>query len=389
MRIGFDAKRAFFNFRGLGNYTRDLIEGLVEIHPELELFLYTPVPKDARGALWCEKLGMKTKHPPIIRSPKAFSQKKLHSLWRSVFMSKDIKRDHLDIYHGTSHELPALTPKEGARQYKTVVTIHDLIFLRFPEFFPWIDRKVYLWKFKQACLNADKVLAICQQTRHDLIEFLGVPDSKINVIYQSCHPRYAERIGPESKEEVKKRYGLTGPFIINVGAIEERKNLLSLLVAMNILRKKIDHQLVIVGVGHGRYYKQVMEYINREGLGPLVKFLDYVPNEDMPALYQAADLFIFPSLFEGFGLPIVEAITSGVPVITSTGSCFPESGGPGPSYINPYSSEELAFEIEEVLGDEEKRKEMIRLGSEHALKFTREKTSGDIFSLYQSLLSNK
>ncbi len=386
MRIGFDAKRAFFNFRGLGNYTRTLIDGLAQYHPELEFFLYTPVPRDNRGLVWAEGLANHCHHPPVIRTPKTFPKENFPSLWRSVFLTRDLRKDDLDIYHGTSHELPALTPKSGQRRYKTVVTIHDLIFLRFPEFFPWIDRKVYLWKFKKSCAAADVVLAICQQTKDDLIEFLGVPDSKIRIAYQSYHPRFAQEVAADDKNGVLAAYGLQRPYILNVGAIDEHKNVLGLLRAYAMASKTIPHQLVIVGKGHGRYHKQVLEYVQRHNLGQHVRFLENVPSEHLPALYQGAKLFVFPSFFEGFGLPIVEALASGTPVLTSQGSCFPESGGPQSSYVNPYAPEELAMEMENLLSSPEKLDFMAQEGRKYVQRFSLERTTENVFSLYRSLL---
>ena len=184
MRIGFDAKRVFHNFRGLGNYGRTLLEGLYQFYPEHCYLLYTPPFQDIRSVDWEKKFSSFR-----VCTPTGFLERSFPSFWRRFLLGKKLERDELDIYHGLSHDLPA-----GVRvgKPKTVVTIHDLIFLRFPQFFPWIDRCVYLNKLRHACNRADVILAICEQTKNDLIEFLHIHEDRIRVIYQGVHPRFYE-----------------------------------------------------------------------------------------------------------------------------------------------------------------------------------------------------
>ncbi len=378
MRIGFDAKRAFHNSRGLGNYSRDLITGLSKYYSSHEYFLFTPPVEMGENTRWA-----KDYNNLRIITPQTFLAKKFSSLWRSFSLKDEISKYELDIFHGLSHELPVGISNSNC---KSVVTIHDLIFLRFPEFFPFIDRKVYLKKFTYACDHADTVIAICEQTKRDLIEFLGVREDKIEVVYQTCNPRFYTLWEDSKRKETLSKYNIKKDFILTVGAIEQRKNVLSLVKAYASLKKEINVDLVIVGKGKA-YKEQVQNYIKSKGLESRVHILENVSHFDLPAFYQEAKLFCYPSHFEGFGIPIIEALFSKTPVITSRGSCFPEAGGPNSIYIDPESVGEISDAIVSVLTDEDKSYQMAEMGRNYVEKFHRSKTSENLFQIYNKLLS--
>src|SRR5581483_8496685 len=172
MRIGYDAKRAFLNRTGLGNYSRWLIQSLALYHPQNHYYLYTPKLKP----------GNNIDFPSVVRTilPKS---KLFTSWWRSSGIVQDLLRDKIDLYHGLSHELPAGIGKTGI---KSVVTVHDLIFMRFPQYFSWINRVIYGAKLKYACQAADKIIAISDRTKQDIIELIGISPDKIEVVYQGC-----------------------------------------------------------------------------------------------------------------------------------------------------------------------------------------------------------
>ncbi|MCO4794443.1 MAG: glycosyltransferase family 4 protein [Bacteriovoracaceae bacterium] len=380
MKIGFDAKRAFHNSRGLGNFSRTLISGLVSSFPDHHYNLFTPPIKSFEYEKWGQEL---SKDGDIeIFSPTEGMMKKLPSLWRSVMLSKDLEKSSLDIYHGLSHELP---PGIERLDLKSVVTIHDLIFLRFPKFFPWIDRKVYKWKFKHSCEKADKIIAICNQTKKDLINFLDVEEEKIQVLYQSVDPSFYNLWEAKRLQKLKEKYKLEKPFILHVGALEERKNALSLISAYAFLDENKDYDLVLVG--NGKSYKDKVERRIKElGMGDRIRIISKVSFEDLPGFYQSASVFVWPSYFEGFGLPIVESLFSHCPVITSKGSVFPESGGEGTIYIDPDSPEEIRDAISSVLSSETLRQEMIEKGIKHSEQFKIETTSKNLMEFYKSIL---
>ncbi len=377
MRIGFDGKRATQNFRGLGNYSRGLIEGLLEFSDE-ELFLYSSIVKDERALKW---LSDQKKSKLILREADGAFSKIAPSLWRSFLIINDLKKDKLDLYHGLSHEIPA-----GSKElpFKTAVTIHDLIFMRYPEFFPFIDRLTYKKKFSYAGHNADLVIAICEQTKKDLIEFLGVNEKKIVVHYQSCDPVFYKEGTSDQKKHALEKYKIQNPFILNVGAFEERKNQLRLIEAFARVSGKIEQDLVLIGNGK-KYLEECKNKSQELNISSRVHFLSNVPLNDLPLLYQSADLFCFPSHFEGFGLPIVEALFSKTPVVTSLGSCFPESAGPDSEYIDPLSISDISDRIVKVLGDKNLQETMITKGLSFVQKFSRENSTKNLLECYSRL----
>lgn len=371
MRIGFDAKRAFFNRSGLGNYSRFIIQSLLKYHEGISCYLYTPKSKNVINFL------PESNNVQVVE-PRQFLHKKASSYWRSIAMSKDMVKDNIEIFHGLSGEIPKNVTQTNI---KSVVTIHDLIFLRYPELYKRIDRKIYENKFRHACSHADKIIAISEQTKQDIIHYFGTDEKKIEVIYQSCHERFQTEAKAELKEEVENTYDLPEKYLLYVGTIEKRKNLLSIVKAL--YKGEIDMPLVIIGKKTA-YYEEVAEYI-RENLIENVIFLSGVPNEHLPALYQMAQVFIYPSVFEGFGIPILEALYSKIPVITSKGSCFPEAGGPGSIYVQPDSVEEISEAILKVLKDSSLRSEMIREGYTHAQNFEHSKLTNQLVNLYTKL----
>lgn len=377
MKIGFDGKRATKNFRGLGNYSRSMIDGLMEYSTH-DLFLYTPKFNHPRAASW---VAHKDKRRFHVREPHTLIENTFPSIWRSMGVVADIKKDDLDIYHGLSHEIPY---GMGDLKTKTVVTIHDVIFLRYPEFFPLIDRINYKRKFTYAIQNADLVIAICEQTKKDIIEFLGGDEKKIVVHYQSADPHFYAQREFSLKKKLMEKYGFERPFMLCVGAVEERKNQLSLIEAFERISHKVEQDLVIVGQGK-KYLDACKEKVKELNLARRVHFLSNISFDELPIFYQTADLFCFPSQFEGFGIPIVEALFSKTPVLTSYGSCFPESAGPSSMYVDPLSIDDITRGILKVLEDVELQNKMIFDGHFYAQQFTLENTTKELVKIYDSL----
>lgn len=379
LRIGFEAKRAFHNSRGLGNYCRTLLEGLDFYCPQHEKFLYSPQDKKEAFREFLRGL----KHAQACW-PEGVLGKMSSSAWRSFALSRQAEKNNLDIFHGLSHELPFGIEKCS---FKKAVTIHDLIFLRYPEFFPWIDRKIYFKKFKYSTQASDKVLAICEQTKRDIMHFLGTPEEKIEVVYQSCHPRFYHSWTRTQKQALKESLDLPDDYILYVGAFEKRKNVLSLIHAFALLKDELPHSLVLVGQGRS-YKKRMLDLIDHYDLKDRIILLSPT-NEELPGVYQLASLFAFPSFFEGFGIPIVEALFSGTPVVTSEGSCFPESGGPSSLYIDPNRVDDLAQAMRSVLMDPNKSQSMAMSGIEYAERFHLKNTTKSLEDFYFSVMSDR
>ena len=371
MRIGFDAKRAFTNQSGLGNYSRTLISQLCMLFPENDYFLFTS-----------EKNSIAGNFPPIntnVINPDKFIHKQFPSIWRSGYLGKFIANQHIQVFHGLSNELPLDIKKNKAM---SVVTIHDLIFLRYPKLYKRMDRVIYQSKFYRSCKLADAVVAISEQTKADLIQYFDLNPEKIHVIYQSCNPNYYNKVDETIKTIIRNKYSLPRNYMLYVGTIEERKNLLQLIKAKH--ENNISLALVVAG-RKTAYFKKVSEYIDRNRIKDIL-FLQNLDTEELPAIYQMAELFAYPSTFEGFGIPILEALNSGIPVITGKGGCMAETGGTDSIYVDPLKTDEIADAIVRILGNPDLKKNMIEGGYKHAMLFREDKTANEMMKLYQKLI---
>ena len=373
MRIGFDAKRAFLNNTGLGNYSRDTIRVLSNYFPDNKYFLYTPKAKENSRLSF-----LNSNSNTFVRTPKSLLNRALKSYWRSKSIVKDLFTNKIDIYHGLSHELPIGIEKTNI---KTVVTIHDLIFIRYPHLFKAIDRKIYYKKFKSACERADKIIAVSEQTKKDIIDFFNIPEEKITVIYQGCNKVFQSTISDEKIKNTLSKYKLPANYLLYVGTIEERKNLLTLLKTLTDLP---NQKLVVIG--NGKSYKiKCLRFISECNLSDRVIFLSGLSLEEMSAIYQSAEIMIYPSIFEGFGIPILESLFSKTPVITSKGGCFSEAGGKYSKYINPLSVKEMKEAILEIQNSTELQNSMSENGFEFAQKFTDDKIADNLMEVYRNL----
>lgn len=372
MKIGFDAKRYFTNQRGLGTYSRETIRILTTLAPENEYHLITPIADQRDSYVLGERVYVHLPSFPLGKLGRSF--------WRTYRITPRAERLGLDVYHGLSHELPYGIEKTKTH---TVVTMHDLLFLKQPELFPEFDRKMYCKKYLRSCKVADKVIAVSERTKHDLLELTDTPESKIEVVYQGCSPQFKTLVNETQKKSLREKYRLPEQFLLNVGAFEPRKNQLLILKALKA--GKIDMPLVMAGRTTD-YLKELQKYITENGLQNQVKLLPDFPAADLPALYQCASLFVFPSTYEGFGIPVVEAMTSGIPVIAATGSCLEESGGPDSIYVNPNDEEELASRINEVLSDEQKHVSMMLKGLTYTQRFSDQTIAENLIRIYKSIL---
>jgi glycosyltransferase involved in cell wall biosynthesis len=366
MIIGFDGKRAANNLTGLGNYSRSLIAHLARYFPQNQYFVYTPKTKDKpQIQAFTETKGISLKLPETKGM-----------LWRSLGIKTQLQKDNIDLYHGLSHELPIGIHKTGIR---SIVTIHDLIFLKFPQNYGFFDRLIYKLKTKYACEHADRIIAISEQTKQDIVALFKTDPDKIEVLYQSCDDSFKSMATQEIKDQVKDKYKLPAKYILNVGTIETRKNLLVLVKALKNIDG--DYKLVVIGKKTG-YFKMVEKEIQNLGLQNRILFLQQIPFTDLPVIYQMAALFAYPSIYEGFGIPIIEALYSNVPVVAATGSCLEEAGGPNSLYVHPDDHITLSKTINEILENTSLRKEMQESGLDYVKKFDNEHISRQMMQLY-------
>lgn len=338
MRIGFDAKRIFQNATGLGNYSRSVVKTLAEKFPENEYVLFTP---NAQNAL------------PFQSADNVKTVIGRGSVWRSFGIRRDIVRQKIDVFHGLSNELPFSINKTDA---KSIVTIHDLIFEHFPHHYPGVDRTLYDVKSKFAVNHADTIVAASNSTKKDIIDYYGIAPNKIAVIYQSCDDVFYAQEPTEATT-----YNLPSAYMLYVGSVTERKNLLA--VCKSYLQIPDDQKIPCVIVGNGkRYAAEVKAFIEQHKLTKWFIFLENTPTPHLPAIYRGAACFIYPSLYEGFGIPLLEAMVCGCPIITSNVSSLPEVGGDAARYFDPNNPADIADKIVRVLSDSDMRDAMIAAG---------------------------
>lgn len=373
MKIGFDAKRLYNNFTGLGNYSRALVQNLATYYPDNQYLLYTTKVKKHPSTLpFLDESRFQTIRPNLPLPA---------ALWRSFGIKNDLKKAKLDIYHGLSHELPVGIQKTGI---KSVVTIHDLIFKHYPDFFPLIDRKIYDWKFRYSCEVADAVIAISESTKQDIINFYGIPAEKIHVIYQTVDQQFwNQNLSEADFTAFRQKHQLPEQYLLYVGSIIDRKNLLNIVKALQQIPEK--DRLPLVAVGDGKAYKQkVMDYIQQQQLEKWIHFRK-IPFQDFPLLYGAAKINIYPSFYEGFGLPVLEALLCGTPVITSKVSSLPEAGGKAAYYVNPSNSNEIATAIQKIRTNVDLQGTMVEQGYAHAQRFTSFTVTKEVEALYRRI----
>ena len=368
LKIGFDAKRIVRNGTGLGSYGRTLVNDLAQYPLRLNLYAPDKGRDDLRTQI-VERDNIAFVYP---------TSRHFKSYWRSRGIIADLKRDGIQLFHGLSGELPFGIRKSGI---KSVVTIHDLIFLRHPEFYNPIDVQIYKWKFRQTIKEADYIIAISECTKRDILEYGGnlVSEDKITLIYQSCSPRF----NTSQNYKTSNLNSKLGRYVLSVGSIEPRKNTMLALKALHHLPDDIS--LVLVG-RHTAYTDKLIQYARANGLEHRLHILHGVPDTDLPALYAGAECFVYPSVYEGFGIPIIEAISCGLPVVACTGSCLEEAGGPDSLYVAPNDAIGMANAIRRSLKGADDREERIQRSMDYIRRFSGTDVAGQVVDVYKRVL---
>jgi glycosyltransferase involved in cell wall biosynthesis len=347
--IGFDAKRAFNNHSGLGNYSRDHIRMCAEYLPEYQYKLFTPKSVES-----LEKFHLNLAQVERV-SPTRGLGKISPSWWRSFGMLPELRSHGVSIFHGLSASLPAgLNRWEG----KKIVTVHDLIFEKFPRWYKRADRVLHRRKLKHAVNAADTVVAISQETAQDLVDIYRVPEAKIRVIYQSCHPAF--RI----PEHTPLPAGLPEEYVLYVGSIEERKHLGELL---EVVKKVKSIPLIAVGkpTAYHKKLEPAIQELQRKGL-----YYHLQPDTvTLASLYQNALFSVYPSQAEGFGIPVIESLFTGTPVLAGSSACLKEAGDDGALYVNPLDIKDFEKQFRRLLSNESLRAELSLAGRAHVEKF--------------------
>jgi glycosyltransferase involved in cell wall biosynthesis len=370
-----DVSAAVHGRAGLGRYAESLARALVASEPE-------------RFALFFNRTG-DGRPPAGLESIPARSVRLGYKPWRMAVWLGQLARlgfDRLlpggELYHATEHLLMPLRHVPG------VLTVHDLIFKLFPQH----HKRLNYWYLNAAmpvyCRRASAIIAVSESTRRDLVRLYGLDPAKISVVYEAAAPHFRPA-APADVERVCARYRLPANYLLHVGTIEPRKNLTRLLEAIHRLRSVgEDMRLVVVG-GKGWLVEGFFRRLEELGLGDAVHLPGYVPDADLPAVYTGARLVIVPSLYEGFGLPVLEAMACGAPVVCSSASSLPEIGGDAARSFEPTDLAAMAEAVRSVWGDEALRATMRQAGLMRAARFSWERAAEETRAIYARLLESK
>ncbi len=376
MRICVNASPAVHHIAGLGRYTQELMTALLAVDADNEYVAFYNRPAEARVDPPLD--GIRHLTTNLATKPWRMSALAGHLLR----ISQDRLFPDVDLFHATDHLLPRLS------RVRSVFTLHDLVFRFYPEAHKPLNRWFLTLMMPRFLRAADAVIAVSESTKSDAMRLYGLDDAKIKVIYEGVNPQFCPA-PPETVSLVRRKYALPERFILSVGTIEPRKNLTSLLEAYRALRNQgIEHKLVIVGK-KGWLYEGFFRRLTQLGLENEVIFPGYVPDEDLPGFYGGAELFAFPSLYEGFGLPVLEAMACGAPVVTSDTSSLPEVADEAAILIDPTGVEGLAHAMGTVLGSAELRDELRAKGRKQAAKFSWEKAARETALVYRKVIDDK
>jgi glycosyltransferase involved in cell wall biosynthesis len=367
MRVAIDARK--LHVFGIGTYTRNLLRHLARIDQDNEYVLLCHQPDLGIGA----QLG--TNFRTVLEPSRNYSiGEQFHVPWV-------LHRERPDVFHAPHYVMPP------AVRCRSIVTIHDCIHLMFPQYLP--NRAAYLYakaSMWMAARRSHKILTVSEASKRDIIRFLNVPASKVVVVYNAMDERFGVAPSEEAIARVRERYQLDHRFVLYVGNIKPHKNLVRLVEAFEQLRARgfDDLTLLIIGDEISKL-PALRRAVHSHKLHKHVRFLGYLPDDTLAVLYRLADVFVFPSLYEGFGLPPLEAMACGAPVVTSNVSSLPEVTGDAAVLVDPYDATSIADGVAKVLSDPALRSEMRVKGIARAREFSWERSVSRTRQIYQEV----
>jgi len=378
MRIGIEAylwsQAGSYRQSGVSNYIRHLVLGLAEVPPADQLLVYLPSAGPAGDLPAVSRLHARI-GPALLRHPAA------RILWEHSVFPFLLWRDRVDLLHATMNVAPWWSP------CPVVVTIHDLAYLRYPQVHP-LGRRLYLGAFTRLTVRRAKaIVAVSQYTRREIGQFFRVPMERIHVIYEGYDARFRP-LPHEEVEAFRKQRGLPPRYLLYLGNLEPRKNLSRLVQAYARISGREQVPLVLAGP-RGWGYADLFRQVDRLGLSGRVAFPGFVPAEELPLWYNGAEAFVYPSLYEGFGLPPLEAMACGTPVLVSSASSLPEVVGEAGLQVPPEDVDALAEALQRLLDDAELRAALRQRGLEQAGRFSWARMAEETAGLYRQLIEEK
>lgn len=383
MRIGIDVSRYFDRSGGVGIYAANLLKYLLKIDKNNKYnaysFFYNCFPSNWKHKKIIDEF---RKYGKVNFSQINLPTSILKRKWNNSSIEKKEKLlGGVDIIHSTAYMIPELF------NARLVVTIHDLSFLIFPEYHTKENYELVLSNLIYLNSRPDMVICDSRQTKKDVIKYFHVPEEKLRVVYLGVSDSFREEIDSDFRKKILEKYGLTGKYLLCVASVEPRKNFLRIINAFSEFIKQEEYKeysLVCVG---GRGWKNIEIYslVKQKNLEGKIKFLRSIEECELAPIYNQAEIFLYPSLYEGFGLPVLEAMACAVPVITSNVSSLPEVASDAAILVNPYSEKQIYEAILHLADDENKRKQLINMGLENIKKFSWENTAKQTLNIYQQI----
>lgn len=382
MRIAYDGRPFSFGWiEGMLVYNRQLLGRLASLFPDHDYhFYFNSLRSDFHDAR--SRIGIEQAQTSVIRIPTVGNDRIDLKLFFDIFLPRALKRDEIDVFHGLRYFVPP------ARTYRVVTSFHDLFALTIPEYSPEASNRMRAQWYKRAIERSDMIISSSQATKDDMMKYYDVADDKVRVVHLAPGEHFRPVTDDAVRERCLKKYGLSTPYILALGGPHPRKNLKGLFRAYALAKNELqsDHTLVFFG-GTADLAEHYREDIERERLAGAVQFVYPVPDEDLPVIYSMADLFVYPSLYEGFGIPIVEAMSCGTPVITSNVSSMPEVAGGAALIVEPGEPDDIAAKIVEALGNPELLNTLRRKGLERAKDFSWDKCARETMAVYEEVVS--